>query len=78
MTNRRRRFWWESALATAGVGLLVVTLFAKDWIEVLVHVDPDHGDGSLELQIVALLLTATVGMIVLACREFRRPRSVSF
>ncbi len=55
--------------------LFVLTLIAREWIELLFGVDPDSGDGSLEAAIVAVLLVATVAFAWLARVEWRRASS---
>ena len=44
------------------VGLLaaVLTKVWPDWIEGVFHVDPDHGNGSVELAVVVVLLAISV------------------
>jgi hypothetical protein len=70
---RRRRFYVEAGLSTAGLALLVLTLISQEWIEVLFGVDPDHGDGSFEWLVVAVLAIVTVASAVSARIEWRRP-----
>ena len=73
----RRRFWVEVALAVASGIFFVLTLFWKDWIEIVFGVDPDQHSGSLEWLIVGLLLAATLATTGLARREWqRRPAQV--
>jgi len=52
--------------------LFAVTLVTPDWIEAVFHVDPDHGNGSLEWAIVVVLLAAAVALSGLTRREWRR------
>jgi hypothetical protein len=68
----RQRFWFETGLATVTGGLFVVTLFWHDWIEIILHVDPDQGSGLLEWSIVGALLMVTMNLIILARYEWRR------
>lgn len=58
-----------SALTAA---LLVLTLIARDWIELVFGVDPDHGDGSLEVALVVMAAIATCVLALLARRDWRR------
>ena len=44
----RNRFWFESALTLASGFFLALTLVWRDWIEAVLHVDPDRHNGSLE------------------------------
>jgi hypothetical protein len=68
----RSRFFVEIALATLTAGLFVLTLINREWIELLFGVDPDGGDGSLEIAIVGVLLVATIVFGWLARGEWRR------
>jgi hypothetical protein len=68
----RRRFWLESVLAGVSLALFALTLITREWIEALTGFDPDHGSGSLEWGIVAVLLCATIALTVLARSEWRR------
>jgi len=71
------RFWLEVALATITGILFVVTFFWNDWIELVFHVDPDSGGGSLERLLVGVLLVLTIVCVVLARFEWRRIRLVT-
>jgi tetrahydromethanopterin S-methyltransferase subunit E len=66
----RTRFWCEYITAALSGLLFVVTLFWRDWLEA-VGIDPDHGDGSVEWLIVALLLAISVTLAVVARLEWR-------
>jgi Mg2+/Co2+ transporter CorB len=68
----RKRFYIEAALAVATLVLTVVTLINQEWIEAVFGVDPDHGNGSLEWIMVAVLAVATVVFGLLAFSERRR------
>jgi DMSO/TMAO reductase YedYZ heme-binding membrane subunit len=67
----RRRFWFEATLASASGLLFVVTLFWHDWLEGF-GFDPDHGDGSAEWLIVAILGVVCVASTLVARIEWRR------
>lgn len=69
----RRRFWWESVLAGTTGLLAVLTTFWHEWIEAF-GFDPDHGDGSAEWAVVAVLAVVCVVSAVAARVEWRRPR----
>jgi hypothetical protein len=73
-TSLRKRFWLEAALATITSILFVITLFWKDWIEIVFGVDPDLGNGLLEWSIVGTLLVVTIVLLVLTRYEWRRIR----
>lgn len=72
-----RRFWLEAGLAAASVVLLVVTIFWKDWIEIVFGVDPDHGSGSFEWLIVGITVIAAVTCSMLARVEWKRAQEVT-
>ena len=71
----RRRFWIEAGLAAVSGFLLLLTLATREWIEALTGWDPDHGSGSFEWLIVAVLLVATATFGLLARAERHGPRS---
>ena len=65
-------FYAESILGTLTGILFIVTLFSRDWIENIFHVDPDHGQGWVEWLIVVALALVTVGLGTLARAEWGR------
>jgi hypothetical protein len=67
-----RQFWAEAGGAALTAALLVLTLIARDWIELVFGVDPDHGDGSLEVTLVVMAAIATCVLALLARRDWRR------
>jgi len=67
----RRRFWIEVSLALLTGILALITLLSREWIEVVFHVDPDEGSGSLEWLIVALAAAAAIILAVMARVEWR-------
>jgi hypothetical protein len=73
----RQRFWTEVALGIVSVGLLVVTLVWKDWLEIVFKIDPDAGSGALEWLIVGLSFALAVTFFALAQREWRRATSAA-
>jgi hypothetical protein len=75
--NQRRRFWVEAALSAAATILAIITVISREWIEILTGWDPDHGDGSLEWAIVAVLGLAALASGVAARLEWRRARPVA-
>jgi hypothetical protein len=68
------RVWSLSTLAALTGALTVLTLVQHDWLESL-GFDPDHGDGSAEIVIVAVLALACVASTYLARAEWRRARA---
>jgi hypothetical protein len=69
---KRARIRGELFLAGAAAALGLVTIFWRDWIEIVFGVDPDHGNGSLEWLFVAALLAMSVTLFVLARWERSR------
>jgi len=69
----RTRFWVESALALVCSILTLVTIIRKDWIEAAFGLDPDHGSGAMEWEIVFMAIALTVAFVTLAlCERARR------
>jgi hypothetical protein len=62
----------EAALAVLSATLGILTLFWRDWIEILTGWDPDHHGGSAEIGLVLALFAASVTCAVLARRAYRR------
>jgi hypothetical protein len=72
----RWRFWVESALAVLAGALAVVTIVWPDWIELLFGVEPDEGNGSLEVMITVAAACLAIAFSLLAGFEWRsRARS---
>jgi len=72
----RRRFWFETAMVIVTSIVFVFTLVQRDWIEIVIGVDPDQGNGTLEWLIVGALLVVTITLFTLASYEWRRARTV--
>jgi hypothetical protein len=65
-------FWVELGLSALSALSLALTLIWPQWIEMLFGVDPDGGDGSDEMGFTLGLAIATVTLLALARREWRR------
>lgn len=65
-------FWAESILAAASAFLVVLTLVWDQWIEGVFGLDPDHGNGSFEWELVIACCLLTMLFSVLARRQWRR------
>jgi hypothetical protein len=72
MTHLTRRFWTLTGLACASLLLLLTTLVWQEWIELVLRVDPDNGNGVAEWLIVALTSASTVIFATSARVEWRR------
>jgi hypothetical protein len=77
LKGRLLRSWIEIALALVSGGLLILTLFSREWIEILFGVDPDAGTGALEWTVTAVLLVLTVATTAAARDDWRHARGVS-
>ena len=65
------------ALAAGSAALFVITLMWRDWIEIVLRVDPDRGNGWLEWLIVLAALCLTLAFSVSARLEWRRSASAT-
>ncbi len=75
MRSRRWiQFWVEAVLGGLAAALSVLTLISREWIEVIFGFDPDHGNGSVEWLIVAVLALAACLFALRARVDFRRAR----
>jgi hypothetical protein len=65
----------EIAVSLLSAGLALLTLVRPDWLELLLHLDPDGGNGAVEWSIVGLFALMTLIGLALARTEWRRLRS---
>ena len=78
MRNYRVLLVWIEAFLAGLTGVLgVVTIFWRDWIEMLTGWDPDHHNGSVEVGLVVVLLIMSATCAVVARRSYRRLVAVS-
>ena len=77
MHHLPRRFWLEVVLAAASVVLLIVTLFWRDWIEIVFRVDPDHGNGSFEWLLVGVMAVAAITCSILARLDWQKAQEAT-
>ena len=70
--NGRTRVWFEVAIGLIALALGVLTVFWRDWIEVLFNIDPDAGSGAVEWLVVIALLGVGLFGTLLARFEWRR------
>lgn len=61
----------ESVIALCAGSLGLVTVFWRDWIEILTGWDPDHHNGTAEWLIVAALLAVAAVAGVASRRNWR-------
>jgi hypothetical protein len=71
------RFWVEAGLGVASAALLLVTLLWPDWLELVLHIDPDGGNGAVEWVIVAGFALAAVVFLVVARADWQRARRLA-
>ena len=76
MTVRTALVWLGAALATLSGCLFLMTLIWPEWMEAVFGLDPDRGDGSLELTIAILLLGFAITVSLCARREWRIEKRV--
>ena len=65
----------EIAVSLLSATLALLTLVWPDWLELLLHVDPDGGNGTVEWAIVGLFAVVALVGSALARLEWRRLRS---
>jgi hypothetical protein len=65
----------EAVLAALFAGLAIVTAFWPTWMETVLRIDPDGGDGSAEWLVVGLLGAASIAAAILARRDYRVVKS---
>jgi undecaprenyl pyrophosphate phosphatase UppP len=73
----RARFWLDVIPASLSGFLAALTVFWRDWVEVLTGFDPDRHNGSLEWAIVAGLVVLCVAGGLVARAEWRRTSSLA-
>jgi hypothetical protein len=66
------RFWLESTIALVTAALAALTAVVPDWIETVLGVDPDGGNGVIEWGITAALAILTIVFVIAARLEYRR------
>lgn len=69
------KLWLELLLVGACFALLLCTVVWPNWIEIVLGIDPDQGDGSVEKLIVVATGVATVAFSLLVRVEWRRLRA---
>ena len=73
----RRRFWVDVLLALVSAALFAITLVWHDWIELIFGVDPDEGNGLVEVLVSGSFLAMTLVIAVFSRLEWRRGIAVS-
>lgn len=68
----RARFWIELVLSALSLLLTIGTILVPDWIEVIFHIEPDEGGGSLEALITVIAVAVTVAFVLAARFEWKR------
>ena len=74
---RHLRFWVEAGLGAVSAVLLVVTLIWPDWLELVLHIDPDGGNGAVEWAVVAAFAVVASVCLVLARVEWRKAHALA-
>ena len=73
-TKMSVRFALEVFGAASAFVLAIVTLFWRDWIEVMFRIDPDAGSGALEWVVVSACAAISIGLAFVARRQWCRIR----
>jgi hypothetical protein len=68
----RQGFAIEVVVALLSGGLSLLTLVWRDWIEIVLHVDPDGGSGQAEWFIAGGLLAVALALSLAARLTWRR------
>lgn len=66
MTGMTPRLSIELAVSVLSAGMALFTLAWPEWVELLLHVDPDGGNGAVEWAIVGLFAVVTLVCLALA------------
>lgn len=75
--SAQTRILIERILAVVTGVMGTVTIFWRNWIEIIFHADPDHGNGSLEGLIIVALLVVCVAFYSISRLEVRRLAAAS-
>ena len=68
----RRRFWLECGLGGLSCLLAIGTIVWPEWIEILFGVDPDHGNGSVEVLVTVVTVALSLAFVVASRLEWKR------
>jgi hypothetical protein len=74
MRQAGNRFWVEAGLGSISGILFVATLTWPDWLELVLHVDPDGGNGAVEWAVLAVFAVVCVICLFLARAEWLSAR----
>jgi hypothetical protein len=74
MHRLRRRFWAETVFGTLSALLCLLTVAWPDWIEIVLHADPDAGNGMVEWAVVFMCAAVAVACFLLARADWFRTR----
>jgi hypothetical protein len=72
----KRRAGIETAIAGLTGFLFLLSFVTREWIEALTGWDPDHGNGSVELLIVAVLAVATIAIGMRARTDWHKVQTL--
>jgi hypothetical protein len=70
--SRRPRFWLEVALAILTAGAAIATIAWPEWIELVFGIEPDEGNGTLELGVTLTIAIMSAILTMAARTEWRR------
>jgi hypothetical protein len=66
------RFWIELILGVLSAASVALALARPQWVESVLGIDPDGGDGSSEWKITLTLIVATLALFATAGHEWRK------
>ena len=68
----RPRFWLEVALAILTAAAAITTIMWPEWIELVFGIEPDKGNGTLELGVTLTIAIVFAILAMAAQTEWRR------
>jgi len=77
MSYLSTRFWVEAGLALFSSLLLMLTLVWPEWLELVLRIDPDDGNGAAERAVVTLCALVALAAVALARVDWQRARATT-
>jgi hypothetical protein len=70
--SMRPRFWLEVALAILTAAAAIATIVWPEWIELVFGIEPDEGNGTLELGVTLTIAIVSAILAMAARTDWRR------